>query len=69
MAGMELPKHFIEQPVNLLTAKTVDAFDDIADPGFPAGIEEAGNDAANIVGEGDRQTPHLQIGTSAFTVY
>ena len=48
VAGTELQKHLVQQPVNLPTAQTADALDDAADPRLPAGIEEPGNDAANI---------------------
>ena len=41
-------------------AQAADALDDVADPRFAAGIEEAGNDAAKIAAEGDRQTPDVQ---------
>ena len=68
MAGTELQKHLVQQPVNLPTAQTVDSIDDAADPRLPAGIEEAGNDAANIAGEGDRQTPDPQRALAAFAV-
>ena len=46
--------------VNLPAAETVDPFDDAADSRLAAGIEESGNDAANIAGEGDRQPPDVQ---------
>ena len=68
VAGAELPKHLVQQPVNLPAAQTVDALDDAADPRLPAGIEEPGNDAANIAGEGDRQTPDVQGTPAAFAV-
>ncbi len=69
MARAELQEHVFEQPVNLLVAKIVDALDDIAHSGFPAGVEEAGNDAANIAGEGDRQTPDGQEAAAAFVAF
>ena len=68
MAGTELQKHLVQQSVNLPAAQTADALDDAADPRLPAGIEEPGNDAANIAGEGDRQTPDLQGAPAIFAV-
>ena len=62
MAGAELQQHLVQQPVDLPAAQAADALDDAADPRLPAGIEEAGNDAANIAGEGDRQTPDVSRG-------
>ena len=68
MASAELQKHLVEQPVDLPAAEAVDAIDDAADSRLAAGIEESGNDAANIAGEGDRQTPDLQRTTFAIVV-
>ena len=68
MAGAELQEHLVQQAVDLPAAQTDDALDDAADPRLPAGIEEAGNDAANIAGEGDRQTPDVQRARAAFAV-
>ena len=68
MAGAELQKHLVQQPIDLPTAQTADAIDDAADPRLAAGIEEAGNDAANITGEGDRQTPDAQRAPATFAV-
>ncbi len=69
VAGTELPKHLVQQSVKLFIAQAVDPIDDAADSRLPAWIEEPGNDAANIAGEGDRQTPDLQSATSAFAVF
>ena len=68
VAGTELQKHLVQQPVHLPAVQTADALDDAADPRLPAGIEEPGNDAANIAGEDHRQTPDLQGATAAFAV-
>ena len=68
MAGAELQEHLVQQAVDLFVAQAADALDDVADPRLPAGIEEAGNDAANIAAEGDRQTPDFQGATAAFAV-
>ena len=68
MAGTELQKHLVQQSVDLPAAQTVDPLDDAADPRLAAGIEEAGNDAANIAGEGDRQPPDAQRALASFAV-
>ena len=60
MAGAELQKNFVQQAVDLAAAEAADPIDDAADPCFPAGIEEPGNDAVKIVGKSDRQTPDAQ---------
>ena len=68
VAGAELQKHLVQQPIDLPAAQTADPIDEAADPRLPAGIEETGNDAANIAGEGDRQTPDAQEALAAFVV-
>ena len=50
VAGTELQEHLVQQAVDLPAAQADDALDDAADPRLAAGIEEAGNDAANIAG-------------------
>ena len=57
MAGTKLQIDFVEQPICLPTAQAADALDDAADPRLAAGIEEPRNDAANIAGKSNRQTP------------
>ena len=68
VAGTELQQHLVQQPVNLPTTQTADSLDNAADPRLPAGIEESGNDAANITGEGDRQSPDAQSAPATFAV-
>ena len=69
MAGTKLLENRVQQPIHLGIAQVADALDDAADPRFAAGIEESGNDSANIAGEGDRQSPDPQRAAAAFAVY
>ena len=68
VAGTKLQKHLVQQAIDLPAAQTVDPIDEAVDPRLPAGIEKTGNDAANVAGEGDRQTLDVQEALAAFVV-
>ncbi len=68
VAGTELQEHLVQQAVDLCVAQGANAVDDVRDPRLPAGVEEAGNDAAKIAAEGDRQTPNFQGTLVTFAV-
>ncbi len=68
VAGAELQEHLVQQAVDLPVAEGLNAGHDAGDPRLSAGVEEAGDDAAKIAAEGDRQTPHAQRARPAFSV-